>query len=411
MRISIPLKWQLLVLAVIHVLIFTVLFDSGIYGIRYSAVGLFYDFASRTVNGDLPYRDFVLEYPPLALLFFVLPRLLATSFQVYAVAFTVEIILFDLLGLLLIALISRRLNQSSFAGLTVYTIALISIGPLIVDRYDLIPGILTLLAIYAICHGKQKTAWAVLAVGTMTKLYPAILAPLFLLHNVYQKQYRRLPGNLATYAAISLIVAVPFVLLAGARFWDSFAYHFQRGLQLESTYSSILLLGWRLGSAAPELQFAFGGWNLASPAAATLSQLSPFFLLVFLALVYWRYYPVQKATAGQETSHLGLTSMINSSFLAILAFLITGKVLSPQFIIWLFPLVPVVTGRARCWTWGAFIPIALMTYYIFPTHYLQLVDLNQTVVSILILRNALLVALFFLLFPLFRTARSVSKHL
>ncbi len=401
MKIRIPLKWQWLFFAIIHILIFSILFNATFWGQRNSAAGLFYDYANRIMQGQLVYRDFAMEYPPLALLFFVLPRLLTANFGHYAFAFIVEIVLFDLLGLFLVARLAQRLNRSSVGSLTIYTLALVAIGPLMADRYDLIPAVLTFFAIYTFCCGKQKIAWVVLAAATMTKVYPAIIAPIFLLYNLRYKQYRRILSGIITYTVVSVIIAAPFLLLAPRGFLYSFGYHVERGLQLETTYSSILLLGHSLGFVSVELEFAFGAWNVVSPAADNLARLSELLLLLALALVYWRFYRTQKVGATQPpdlaVDHSGTGNLINSAFLAVLAFLIAGKVLSPQFIIWLYPLVPLVTGRARYWTWVLFILVALLTYYIFPAHYYDLVALEQSAIMVLVVRNVLLVGLFVLL--------------
>lgn len=401
MKSSIPLKWQLLFFAIVHILIFSLLFNASFWGQRYSAAGLFYDYANRVMQGQIVYRDFVMEYPPLALLFFILPRLITANYSYYAFAFIVEIVLFDLLGLFLVAKLAQRLNRSLMTSLTIYTLALVTIGPLMADRYDLIPAVLTLLAIYAFCYGKQKIAWVMLALGTMTKVYPAIIAPIFLLYNLRYKQYRRILSGTITYAVASVIIVAPFLLLAPKGFLYSFGYHVERGLQLETTYSSILLLGHSLGLVSVKLEFAFGAWNVVSPAADNLARLSELLLLLALALVYWRFYHAQREGAVPQSDltvdQLGTGNLINGSFLAILAFLVFGKVLSPQFIIWLYPLVPLVAGRARNWTWVAFIFIAFLTYYIYPLHYFELMALEQSAIMILVIRNVLLVGLFILL--------------
>jgi hypothetical protein len=88
---------------------------------------------------------------------------------------------------------------------------------------------------------------------------------------------------------------------------------------------------------------------------------------------------------------------MNYSLLAMLAFIITNKVLSPQFIIWLYPLIPLVIGRWRCTSWLMFILIGLMTYFIYPVAYGGIINGHLLVISILFLRNVSLIILAFLL--------------
>jgi hypothetical protein len=82
-----------------------------------------------------------MEYPPLALLFFTLPRLVASDLNTYTAAFTVEILLFDLIGLFVISAMSRRLKVSLWATLATYILILPAIGSIIYGRYDLLASI------------------------------------------------------------------------------------------------------------------------------------------------------------------------------------------------------------------------------------------------------------------------------
>jgi hypothetical protein len=77
--------------------------------------------------------------------------------------------------------------------------------------------------------------------------------------------------------------------------------------------------------------------------------------------------------------------------------LLTSKVFSPQFIVWLYPLFPLVSGRFRSAAWVTFLTVACLTWYIYPLHYYDLVDLRQVAVDALVLRNVLLVLLAVLL--------------
>jgi hypothetical protein len=70
--------------------------------------------------------------------------------------------------------------------------------------------------------------------------------------------------------------------------------------------------------------------------------------------------------------------------------MITNKVFSPQFMVWLYPLFPLVNGRLRPAIWVAFLLTACLTWYIYPLNYWDLVDTEQSAVNALILRNVLM---------------------
>jgi len=125
-------------------------------------------------------------------------------------------------------------------------------------------------------------------------------------------------------------------------------------------------------------------------------------MLFSLVAVYWFFYKSQSEPAVvQQTPSLlnqpDTTRIVSYSLLAVLAFIITNKVLSPQFIIWLYPLIPLVVGRWRHTLWLMFILIGLMTYLVYPLAYDGIRQGHPLVISTLFMRNVSLIILAFLL--------------
>ena len=147
-------------------------------------------------------------------------------------------------------------------------------------------------------------------------------------------------------------------------------YHSQRGIQIESTYSAFLLMLDKLGLIHVNVVFNFGSWNLASPLASSLAKLSTYLLALFLVIAYWFIYGQMKPGKSQFT-RLGAYSL-----LVIVITLITSKVFSPQYLIWLIPIIPLVFGPLRYAILVVFVAMGALTYYIFPVHYLELLDLK-----------------------------------
>ncbi|HEU4656809.1 MAG TPA: hypothetical protein VFR97_04770, partial [Capillimicrobium sp.] len=93
------------------------------------------------------------------------------------------------------------------------------------------------------------------------------------------------------------------------------------------------------------------------------------------------------AARRRDVRHLGLCCL-----LALLAFVALGKVLSPQYMIWLVPFAAVA------WGWGARVPAGLtlaavaVTQLEFPTRYFELVGGDETAIALVAIRNALLLA-------------------
>jgi hypothetical protein len=73
--------------------------------------------------------------------------------------------------------------------------------------------------------------------------------------------------------------------------------------------------------------------------------------------------------------------------------LVFAKVLSPQYLLWLVPLVPLVAASGALAAWSVFGGALLLTHAFFPSRYDDVVAFEPLGVGILVGRNALLVAL------------------
>ncbi len=160
---------------------------------------------------------------------------------------------------------------------------------------------------------------------------------------------------------------------------SEFVYAGARPLEVESTPATLLWLGRLVGiPAAP--RFSFASLNYVGPLDAVLQPLSTVALVAACGVVYLR----------QARGRLS----VGQAFLACLcAVIATNKVFSPQYLIWLLPIVAAVEGFDLWW-----LAICVLTTLVYPTFY-QLRPVLVTVPDIpafmpaLAARNLLLVAL------------------
>jgi uncharacterized membrane protein len=379
---------QFVLFAAAHLIIFIVIFHT-IYKTPYSAVVVYFNYASQVLDGNVPYRDFSMEYPPFALVFFLIPRMFASTWQRFSLAFQTEVLIFDLISLFIIYLIARRLGKAPWKLLTIYTLAFLAMGPIVGQQFDIFPAVLTLLSLYFFWRGQHKISWALLALGTMTKLYPAIIAPVYVLCYLRNRQYHTLATTLATFILICLIILAPFLIISPESIQNLIVYHGQRGLQIESTYSAIVMILSKLGLTNAATVFNYGSWNLTGPLADFLARTSTFILGILLLGAYWFIYRQIKPGKSQFT-RLGAYAILLVSIT-----LFASKILSPQYMIWLVPLIPLAFNRFRFAICAVFVAIGVATYFIFPCNYLNMIKFNDHVdlIAVLFLRDSLLIVL------------------
>jgi hypothetical protein len=380
-------KSQLQIIFFIIILIIIFSAFQTIYTTENPATPLYLESASKIMQSNLPYRDFFMEYPPFSFIFFLLPRIFTADYNTYGFVFQLEVLLSAIVGLFVINNIARRVGQPPWKLMIIYTIGILAVGPIMAGRFDMFPAIMVLLSVYLFWLDKHEAAWGILALATMTKIYPAIIAPLFLISYIRNRQFRLMRRGIIVFALVSLIVLLPFLVLSPNGLWSFFTYHANRGLQVESIYSSVLLLGYKIGCVNVCSVFNFGSWNIEGPVANTIAAISTGLMLLAMLMIYLFFYKMNKPGKA-DIFQLG-----SFSFLAIITTLVTSKVLSPEYLIWLIPFLPLIARKSKV----AVVMFAVaggLSYLLFnPIMYIQLVAFFTNAVIILALRNFLLIAI------------------
>ncbi|MDQ5828344.1 MAG: glycosyltransferase 87 family protein [Actinomycetota bacterium] len=347
-------------------------------------LAIYRDAGEAILGGQIPYRDFFIEYPPGSLPAFVPPALFSVDRAGYITLFASEMALVLVVALVLTALAARKLRGLwawPVPALT-FVAAAIMLYPIAVTRYDAVVA-LTLAggALGAALGGRYVyLAYASLGLGAAAKLVPA-LATVPLARREAARGY-------AVFFGVLVLFFAPAVLLGGDRFLNSFAYHAERGLQVESLAASILLkLGWVSG-----ISFEYGAFEVQGRGVGLASSLSlPMtgVLLLITALVMYRHHRRGGLDAGRFPRYAAAL---------ILAFMLGSKVLSPQYIIWLLPLVPLgAEGLAGAGVSLIFLTACWTTTQVFPIHYGDLLNGRYPGPDLLLARNLLLVILWALL--------------
>lgn len=393
------MRKTILIFAAVHVFLFLVVFPVLAWFFYPGTGTLEMWLAEKMVDGQILYHDFDSEYPPLALLSFLLPRLVFDNIITYSWGLALEFLIFDLLILLMLYDLAAFFKYQPKTILTVYTLIIVATGPILVARYDLLPAMLVLGALWAFIRGKNKLAWAAIALGFAAKLYPVIIIPLFIVYQLKNRQYGRLIAGGAVFAGVTLLFMLPFIIIDAGGYWQSWTYHLERGLHSESTYGTALLAGQVFGLTRVEGILNFGSWNLISPMADDLANISFYVSAALLILTYWLFARNSRRNENAKSalSPPDALRLAQYATLSIVVFMLTNKVFSAQYLVWLCPLLPLVVGERGYPLAGLFIAAAVFTQYVYPYDYGGFERGEALPVFALFFRNILLIGAAFLI--------------
>jgi hypothetical protein len=342
----------------------------------------------RMFQGELPYRDVAIEYPPGSVPFTILPGLVVGTGAGYRLAFACEMVLVDAVGLWAASRLARIVDRGRRRIPLAYVLAMVAMGPLLLLRFDLVPAVCVLLAAAMAAEGRPGWAAAALGYGTAAKIFPGVLAPLLVLGLVPAMGWRRsllrtVPPFLAGFA----VTVVPALLLSVRGTADSVLFHVQRGVQIESLWANAIALLDLFGGPQARTVTSFGAYDLSSSVSDAAKLLSGVATLAMLAGAAWLVWRRSRRLGG-----LGPADWAGAFAIGVFAFVLPTRVLSPQYLVWLCApmaaLVAVLAGRRALWT---LVAAAVVSQVIFPFRYSQLRRLYPFDVGLLTLRNLLLV--------------------
>jgi len=346
--------------------------------------GVYREYGDRMLDEEVPYRDFGLEYPPGALPVFVLPSL--GSEGRYDVLFDLLMLLCGAVAVALVAVTLAAVRASPgalAAGVGLAAFAPLLLGPVLLTRYDLWPAALLAGALAALAAGRPRLGLGVLGLAVAAKLYPLVVLPLALLHVARARGRREALVGLGIFAGVLALVVGPFALLGWDGLVDAVTRQAGRPLQLESLGAAALLAAHRLGLYEAVVETSHGSQNLVGSPPDALATAGTVTQALAVGLVWVLFARSRRDPAA----------LVVASAAAVTAFVAFGRVLSPQFMIWLLPLVPLVVARSAVAAPVLFAAALVATQAWFPARYWDVVALERTV-WLVVVRDLLLVALF-----------------
>jgi hypothetical protein len=292
---------------------------------RYGDAALYGHYAHEMTSGHWPYRDFFDEYPVLAQPLFFLVRLLPGPF-ITSFKWTMAACGVAALVLLVVAMRGSIVRVAAAAG--VVALSPLIVGPVFLNTYDLFPALLVIAALLAFLRGRERTAYVLLALAVAAKVYPLVLLPLALIETWDRGGRDAVRRAVVWFGGVLVLVHLPFAILGPGGLRFSYWVQLKRGLEAESLGGGILLVLDRVGLHSVTLRDeAPGSRDAVGSVASAIAVLSSLVVVAAVLYVAWVYLR-------------GWRDLLLAGAAAVTAFVAFGKVLSPQYLSWLVPLVP-----------------------------------------------------------------------
>jgi hypothetical protein len=347
-------------------------------------------YGNEIAHGHVPYRDFSLEYPPGALPMFALPGLVSHGGRDQDVkpgfrrTFETLMWMCGALALIAMALTLRVVGGALWWPLLFAALAPLALGTVILSRFDLWPAALAAGGIAAVVSRRFRLGHVLLGIGAAAKFYPGVLLPLAVAYTWKLRGRREALVCLAFAVGVFALIFLPFVVVAPGGVWESVSVQLGRPLQVESLGAAFLLVAHNVFGFDLAGETSHGSQNVAGGAAHLLGVLTTLLQAGVLTWIWWSF-ARRPATAR---------ALVQSSAAAVCAFVAFGKVLSPQFLIWLIPVVPLVRGRRGLWASALLLAALVLTQVWFPFRYFRLaLDFENGLSWVLLARDLVLVAL------------------
>lgn len=234
--------------------------------------------------------------------------------------------------------------ETRFTAVAVWVGFVPLLGAITYVRFDLVPAVLAAIAVLWISR-RPALSGAAVGLGAAVKLWPALLV----LPLLGRPSSRR--RVLIGFVVVGFGLAAVSLALGGwSRLVSPLGYQSGRGLQIESVLATPVVLLWAAGSAAYKITLTkYHSWDITGPGAGVLTTGTTVATALGLLFLAWLAFRVVRGKVTDQAT-IGLLAFVTTAVM-----MITNKVMSPQYLIWLGPVLvaliavhdPTETGADR----------------------------------------------------------------
>ena len=329
--------------------------------------------AAQLAHGHFPFHDTQWQYPPVAGLVFLAPR--ALPFLGYATAFALLMLLCDAAVALLLARAARGGGRANH-GLWLWTLGLPLLLQLPYIRFDVA---VTALAVGAVLLLDRSPVGggALAALGGLVKAWPVLVL-------VGAPRGRTTRRSWAS-ALVTALLASGALALTFSHASSFLGEQSSRGVEIESLPGSLLLVARHLGYHG-SVHYRYGSFQVGGPGVSTIATAAlALTVLGFGWLLWWRL----------RARHWSPATAADAALVAMLIFVTSSRVISPQYLVWLIGLGAVCLvfrESSQRPVALALLPLTALTTLVYPLLWQPLLHGQSLATAVLLLRDAGLLA-------------------
>ncbi len=376
-----------------------------------------------------------LDYPPFAIHWIKLPSFINSDLKTLSLSnfrsynkilrfqsFIVDCLLFLIISILTI---KQRMNaKSASIRFFVYIISGHFLFHLMYDRLDLVLSLFLFLGCVFQIIKRPFLSGIAFIIGILFKFMPIFLIPAWMIGFIPSKVLKNTDGFFClstweiTLKRLILLLGVLFIVVfiylqtLGVKSFSFISWQVNRGLHLESVYSNILLLFSKLGLPV-KFNTSYGSFNISAPLSDVLTSISLLVIIItiIVIIVSWLRNHLSNYSVKLNSTDIATynpDSLIFLYLVCIVGLLITSKVLSPQYFIWLIPFISILSHKIKLIDIFLWFTILGLTTAIFPYSFWDniirlipqqnghmILGPDTKGIVLLTVRNGLLITLFF----------------
>lgn len=309
-------------------------------------VKLYAEWSNLLVTGRFPIGDDMWQYPPGAGVVFALAAVIGSN----PVAALVGIVLACDLAVLVILLVAGHRRDVGRGAAWAWVASALIIGPVFIARFDVVPTLAAVGALVLVARPVWSGASA--AAGALLKVWPGLM--------LIALPRRHLPAGILGF------VLAGAAILIGIGLWASGGISFlgeqgARGLQVESVGAWPFMTAQVFGAHVPT-EFRFGSMEV--DIAATIP--------IGLAITLTGFVILGLMGVARLLGRLEDLCPADVALAALLVSVVTSRVLSPQYAVWIAGVAAVTfldpRSRMRTVVW-LLVPSVLAAQVLYPLAY------------------------------------------